>query len=191
MSVPLRSDWQDLQVKLQKTLHGYELAKVNRDTGIVDYIAENNEEGKKLLRVIVDPQFNASKAYMETVTETLDNLEEGYYDEATIIADGFTKASRERIREEEDLEGISNKYKPSYSIVELYEAILKTTKELCEAKCGKFPTREEDCEGYQDGEYTCPVRRISDDVDFHVERNWNSLLMNDFSRLVDLREQIV
>ena len=61
-------------------------------------MAESDEEGKKLLRVIVDPQFNASKAYMETVAETSDKLEEGYHDEATIIAEEFTKASRDRMR---------------------------------------------------------------------------------------------
>lgn len=189
MEVELKSDWQDTQVELLKSLHGYEAAKVNDDVGSVDYLAENDDEGIRLLRVIVDPDFNASRADFKITTKTLEAVEDGYYDEAIIMAERFTKASMRLVRKEESLEYISpdNEH---YSHIELIEAIQKQTRELCETRCGKFPTRAKDCEGYQDGEYTCPVRRVSDDADFHAERGWLKLLMNDFSRLVALRREM-
>jgi len=49
---------------------------------------------------------------------------------------------------------------------------------------------ESECKGYQDGEYSCPVRRISDDVDFHTEKRWAKLLMIDFTKLVTLRREM-
>lgn len=189
MEIELKSDWQDTQVELLKSLHGYEAAKVNDDVGSVDYVAEDEDEGIRLLRVIVDPDFNASRADFKITTKTLEALEDGYYDEAIIMAERFTKASKRLVRKEESLEYISpdNEH---YSHIELIEAIQKQTRELCETRCGEFPTRAEDCEGYQDGEYTCPVRRVSDDADFHAERGWLKLLMNDFSRLVALRREM-
>lgn len=139
--------------------------------------------------MIVDPQLNASKAYMETISKTLEAVEDGPYDEATILASRLTKASKRLVRREEGLEYVSPEYE-HYSFIELIDAIQYKTRELCEAKCGKFPKSEEDCNGYRDGEYTCPVRRVSDDADFHAERRWLQLLMKDFSRLVMLQKEL-
>lgn len=187
--IKLKSDWQDTQVELLKSLHGFKVAEVNDKIGSVDYVAETDDEKKKLLRVVVDPGLNASKAYFKTVSKTLEAVEDGNYDEATILAERFTRASKRLARKEENLEYISpdNEH---HSLFELIEAVQDQTRELCEAKCGKFPTRVEDCRGYQDGEYTCPVRRLSDDADFHAERGWIDLLMSDFSKLVMLQRKM-
>jgi len=57
--VELKSDWQDLQVELQKSLHGYEAAEVNEEIGSIDYVTGKDSEEKKLLRVIVDPDLRS------------------------------------------------------------------------------------------------------------------------------------
>jgi len=77
-----------------------------------------------------------------------------------------------------------------YSIFELNYAIEKKTWELCKLICGKAPKSESDCKGYQYGEYTCKVRRISDEADFHSGRKWLWLVMNDFSKLVALQREM-
>jgi hypothetical protein len=74
----------------------------------------------------------------------------------------------------------------SYSIAELLNAVQRKTKELCEKKCGKYPTKQDECTGLKDGTYVCKVRRISDDAYFHVERGWTSLLKKDFFKLVEI-----
>lgn len=189
MEFELKSDWQDTQVELLKSLHGFEVANVDDEIGIVDYVTEDGDEGKRLLRVIVDPDFKASRANFKIAAKTLEFVEDGSYDEAIVMAKGFTKASERLLRKEEKLEYVSPENE-HHSLVELIEGVHNLTEELCEAKCGKYPTSEDDCKGYQDGEYTCPVRRVSDDADFHIERVWLELLMNDFSRLVALRREL-
>jgi hypothetical protein len=198
MEIELKTDWQDTQVEFLKSLYGFEIdnvdenvevARVNKEIGILDYVTENGDDEKILLRVIVDPGFNAEKAYMDITKKTLEDVENDGFDEAIIVANRFTKASKRLLRKNEDFEYISSSNR-NYSFFELIEGIKNLTHELCETECGEFPTREEDCEGYQDGRYTCKVRRISDDTDFHMEMKWLELLMNDFSRLVDLQREL-
>jgi hypothetical protein len=52
------------------------------------------------------------------------------------------------------------------------------------------PREEDDCEGYVDDNYNCSVRRISDDSTFHAEMKWESVLHEDFKKLVELEKQI-
>jgi hypothetical protein len=183
----LKSEWQDTQVELLKTLHGFEQAGVNEEVGSVDYVAEEGGE-RKLLRVMVGPKFNASRAFVKTVEETQEDLEEEGYDEVILLAERFTSSSRERVVRDDDFEWITMNRRP-HSLTDLANAVQMKTMELCDARCGGYPEREEDCEGYVDGEYTCPVRRVSDDADFHAEMGWLPLLMNDFSRLVEIQRE--
>ncbi|MGD2200990.1 MAG: hypothetical protein PVJ38_05095 [Candidatus Bathyarchaeota archaeon] len=187
--VDLQTDWQDTQLELLKTLEGYKIVNKNEELGSLDYVAENEDGEKKLLRVMIDPKFNASAAYLVTIKKTLESVEEGPYEEATILAKRLTKASRRLVRSEGDLEYISNKKEP-YSHFEVIEALQNLTTELCTLKCGSVPQTEGDCEGYNDGEYSCNIRRISDDADFHAKMGWLKLLMNDFSRLITLQREI-
>ena len=189
MEVELKSDWADTQVELLKSLYGYKVSDVNDEKGYVDYEADNGDERKKLLRVIVDPDFNTRRADFKVITNALDDLDDGGYDEAVIMANRFTKASKRLVRKEENIEYVSPKHE-HYSLIELVEAIQNETRKLCEMKCGKYPQSAEDCKGFGDGVYNCQVRRVSDDADFHAERGWLELLFNDFSRLLSLRREI-
>jgi hypothetical protein len=189
MEVELRSSWQDLQVELLKSIHGYEMIDFNDEIGSVDFVAEVGGEGRVLLRVVVNDDFGAAPADMKTVEKTLEELEGGSYDEAILMAERFTSASKEALLKEESL-GYISPGSEHYSVTELLEAIEKLTRRLCEAKCGSFPTSAEECKGYVDGRYTCRVRLVSDDADFHAEMGWLHLLMKDFDKLVKLQREI-
>jgi hypothetical protein len=184
MEFELKSDWQDIQVELLKQLHGYKMKGIDKEIGSIDYIAEG-EEDRKLLRVIVGPKFKASRALSETVADTLKKLEKEEYDNAILLASGFTNTSERMVREEDRLEIISpnSRY---YSVPEILGAIQELTLKHCKTKCGAIPTKEEECKGLVDREYSCDVRRISDDADFHSRMGWKQLLMKDFSRMIDL-----
>ena len=186
MKVELKSDWQDVQVELLKQLNGYEMKHVDKEMGSVDYIAEEDDEDRKLLRVIVGPKFNASKVFVDIVHDTVEKLEEEEFEEAIILAKDFTSSSKRIIREDDRLEMISSDSK-YYSIHEMLEAIMALTMQLCKSRCGGIPETEEECRGRVDGEYSCRVRMISDDADFHARMGWLELLKNDFSMLVDLQ----
>ena len=42
--IELKSNWQGLQVELQKSLHGYEAAEVNEEIGSIDYVTGKDSE---------------------------------------------------------------------------------------------------------------------------------------------------
>jgi hypothetical protein len=171
-----------------KTLHGYELVDVNKEQGKVDYIAEENGE-KKLLRVVVDKELKHSPGYVETINETLEELKEKDFDEATIFVKRMTSSSRRIVKENEILDYASSKNKPFYAPVDLLLAIQMKVQELCIERCGKIPRSQEDCPSSGEGETVCMVRKISDDADFHAQLQWMKLLIKDFSKLVELQEK--
>jgi hypothetical protein len=189
MEVELKSDWQELQVELLKNLHGYEFNDMNDETGYVDYVAEGEGDERKLLRVIVGPKHHASRAFARIIEDTLEQLEDDEYDKATIIANSFTNASKRMVGKEDTLEMISIK-ESRHSTTEVFGAIQNLVASLCETKCGELPKTEEDCKGLVDGDYRCEVRRVSDDSDFHAKMGWLHLLMNDFSRLIELQSKM-
>ena len=86
MEVELKSNWQEVEVELQKVLHGYEFKNLNNETGYVDYVAKGVADERKLLRVIVGPKYYASNAYVRAVEDTLEQLKDKEYDKATIVA---------------------------------------------------------------------------------------------------------
>jgi len=190
MDVELKSDWLVTQIELLKAIHGYEKNGVNDETGSIDYVASIDGDKKKLLRVIIDPKVNVSKANTDTIRTIKAFLENENYDEAVILAEEVTQGAKSLIRDKKNLRYISPGLERPYSISELIYAIQKKTSELCKLRCGKIPKTEEDCKGYQDGEYTCPARRISDDADFHADRRWLQLMMNDFLKLVTLWREL-
>lgn len=190
MGAEFKSDWLVTQVELLKAIHGYEKNGVNDEIGSIDYVASGDGDEKKLLRVIIDPKMNVSKANTVTIRTTKEFLENENYDEAVILAEEVTQGAKSLIREKKNLRYISTGLERPYSLSELIYAIQEKSSELCKLRCGKVPKTEKDCKGYQDGEYTCPVRRISDDADFHADRKWLQLLMNDFLKLTNLWREL-
>jgi hypothetical protein len=187
LEVELKSNWQEVEVEILKSLHGYKFKDVNDEIGYVDYVTKGISDQKKLLRVIVGPKYRASRAYVKTVEDTLIQLEEKEYDKATLIAKSFSSASKKLVREANDLDMISLSRMP-HSNTEIIGANQNQVRSLCESMCGGLPKSEEDCKGLVDGEYLCEVRRISDDSDFHAKMGWLQMLKSDFSRLIDLQK---
>ena len=190
MEVEFKSDWLVIQIELLKAIHGYEKNGVNDEIGSINYVASGDGDEKKLLRVIIDRKDNISKANTDTIRTTIEFLENEDYDKAVILSEEFTEGAKSLIRKKKNLNYIFPELHP-HSIPDIVYATQIKTGELCKLRCGKVPKTERDCKGYQDGEYTCPVRRISDDADFHAERKWLQLLMNDFSKLVTLWRELI
>ena len=190
MEVEFKSDWLVIQIELLKAIHGYEKNGVNDEIGSINYVASGDGDEKKLLRVIIDRKDNISKANTDTIRTTIEFLENEDYDKAVILSEEFTEGAKSLIRKKKNLNYIFPEQHP-HSIPDIVYAIQIKTMELCKLRCGKVPKTERDCKGHQDGEYTCPVRRISDDADFHAERKWLQLLMNDFSKLVTSWRELI
>jgi hypothetical protein len=185
----LKSDWLRTQVELLKSLYGFERKSIDKGCKAIDYLVENDDE-QSLLRVFYSSDTGASKASMKTIEETVDKFDEEGYDSAVVVAERFTNSARRLVRKKDGMSYISSKSQYPYSVNELLYAVQQKTWELCEERCGIIPKKESDCKGYLEdkagGHYYCPVRRISDDSDFHADRHWPNLLISDFCKLIDL-----
>ena len=180
------TEWLKTQIELFKTIDDYELTSVNKEKGYMDYFSEKDNE-KKLLRVLVDDSFKEAKASVKNIEEILQDIKEHDVDKAIIMAKSLSSASRKISRNDKTLKFISNDTKLRYSLIDLMIAIEKKVTELCTLKCGKLPTSNQECEAFNKGKTSCRVRRISDDADFHAEMKWTDLLLEDFSNLVELK----
>lgn len=193
MSGKIKSDRLKTQVEIQRPLHGYERRRTRKNVGWIDFVAkEDNDE--KLLRVMCDTSSNESKLTVQSLTRTLEGYEERDFDEALLLAEAITDGAKAILEEDEDLDFISRDNKLPYTIYRLRYAIQQKTMEQRRRRCGKSPKDESDCMGYQGNEtvkhYSCPVRRVSDDSDFHAERGRISLLPDDFDNLIDSEKEM-
>ena len=183
------SDWQFNTVEIMKTLHGYEKQDYNDKIECIDLQTEENDS-KKLLRVLVDEKQKSQPIYVKTVNQTLQSLKEDDIDKALIIGKRATRASRRLLNENENLDYLTPEINPHYHLTELLYAVKDLTKELCRVKCGKVPHSESDCKGHTDRNYTCDVRRVSDDATFHAEMKWNTVLHEDIDKLIKMKQEL-
>lgn len=189
-AVRLKPEWLDVGVELFKAIYGYEMAGVNKDVGSLDYVVEDEEGGKKLLMVLVDSKYKASRCDVRKLDRTLEFLEEEDFDEITLVGQDFTSVTESRINRDDSLDYVSEESEV-FSIMELLSAVQMLTQELCIEKCGKYPTSSEECTGYEDGRYTCGIRRMSDDSYFHAKMGWSQLLYKDFENLVQYKRKLM
>jgi hypothetical protein len=82
-------------------------------------------------------------------------------------------------RAKKHIDYMTPKISPYYLVSELAYAVLRKIMKLCKEKCGKIPRSDVDCVGFQVGDYSCVIRRVSDDATFHAEMKWSSVLGQD------------
>jgi len=183
------SEWQSYTVEIMKTLHGYKDPTYDEELGCIE-LETREDDQKKILRVMVDEDYNSNPIYVNDIDDTLDSLKDEDVDQFLLLGKRITSASRRIMKENEQIDYLTPKTSPHYRISELVYAIQNKTMDLCKIKCGKIPREEADCEGLKDGDYNCQIRRISDDSTFHAEMNWDSVLHEDFKKLVELEKHL-
>jgi len=186
MSGNTDSSWMAIQVELIENIHGYDKKVSNDKINAVDYIKGKGKK-KKLVRVIKHRK--GSRSITDKVKETIETMDEEGYKEAKIITANLTNNAKKLIIEKKNLDFITRDRRTPYSINELYYANQVMADKLCKSICGKAPKTDNDCKGYLQGKYSCLVRMISDNADFHAERQWFSMLYDDFSKLLDIKRK--
>jgi hypothetical protein len=185
----LGSEWQKQTIELMKMLYGYKDPVYNEETNSIDY--KTVEDNKiKVLRALINENKQSAPAYVDTVKETIEEIEDNPVDQVLLLVKSITSSARNVIKENENVDYLSPQIELHYRIGELVYAIQKKTMNLCKKICGKIPKSAKDCKGKVGLKYECDVRRISDDATFHATMKWNTVLMEDFLKLVDLEEQI-
>lgn len=189
MQIEYDSDWMRPTIELMKCLNVISEPKRNDEFGSIDYLVDN-EDGKKLVRAMVDEKNHAAPVYVDTVRSTIEEIEEKEYDEAIILSNRITNSAHDLVTQVDNLDVITPNTKNHFSLIEVLSAIQNKTRELCKIKCGKAPETRQDCKGKKGRTYDCDIRRISDDATFHATMKWKTVLLEDFNNLCQIEKQL-
>ena len=189
METEVINDWQKNTVELMKTLHGYENPVYNPEAKCIG-LETTEDDQTKIMRVMINENAEPRPIYVKTLEKTIETIEEKDIDEILLLGERTTQAGREIIKETDEIECLTPNIKPHYKVSELIYSIQSKTLDLCRQKCGKAPQKESDCTGLQNGEYSCQIRRLSDDATFHAEMKWNGVLKEDWKALLELERNL-
>jgi len=187
MSIEVKDEELIEKAELVMAIREYDDIKRRKREGGIDIIVSPlRSDDKILMRVINKSRTKSGIVGINSVRKMSEFLERNDYDGGFLVGKRFTNAAREEMSRE-GIEGISEKFMPSFKPQRLYFSVNKIVEKLCKAKCGRVPMEESDCKGYSEGNYSCKIRLISDDASFHFERGWTNLLQNDLKRLLTVQ----
>jgi hypothetical protein len=178
------------RAELISAMRDYERQKTKSKERRVDFtVSPSDEEEKILIRAITEPKSKSGYIGVDTVREMTDFLEEKNYDKGILIGKKFTNAAKREMKKA-DIEIVSEAISPNFKIKRLYSTIGNYVEKLCKIKCGIIPLKDSDCKGFVDGHYSCNVRLISDNADFHYEKEWVNFLERDLVKLLAIEKKI-
>jgi hypothetical protein len=178
------------KAKLISAMRDYKKKRTRSKERRVDFTVSPSEEDEKILiRAITEPKSKSGYIGVDTVREMTDFLEKKNYDKGILIGKKFTSAAKREMKNA-DIEVVSEAISPNFKAKRLYSTIGNYVEKLCKAKCGKIPLKDSDCKGFVDGHYTCDVRLISDNADFHYERGWVDFLERDLVKLLSIEKEL-
>lgn len=178
------------RAKLISAVRDYEKTKVNSKEKRVDFTVSPSDNNKKILiRAITETKTKSGYVGVDTVNEMVDFLKKKNFDKGILIAKKFTTGAK-KAGKKGSLELMSDNYSPNFTLDRLFSTINSYVEKLCIEKCGKVPTEESDCKGYSEGNYSCDVRLISDNADFHNEKAWKEFLERDLIKLLTIEKEL-
>ena len=177
------------RAKLISAVREYQMEKTRRKEKRVDFtVSPPESDDRILIRVITEPEAKSGYVGVDTVKEMSQTLGKRHYDKGILISKRFTEAAKREMKHE-DIEAVSEGI-PHFKLERLYLVIQDYINDLCKAKCGQIPKKESDCKGYSNGHYSCKIRLINDDANFHFEHSWTSLLERDLAKLLEIEEDL-
>lgn len=167
----------------------YQIKRMAKKENIVDFSVSPAESDDRIfVRVITKPRTNSGNVGADTILEFSKILCKKHYDKGILIGKRFTVSAIKEINKK-DIEIVTEEM-PHFKPERLYSLIQDHVNKLCKVKCGRIPRKESECKGYSDGRYSCNVRLISDDADFHFEHGWTSFLERDLTKLLAKEEDL-
>lgn len=167
-------------------IEDYETIGVEKRKNGLDITALDNESNDKvLLRVITKPKSKSGYVGADIVDKMKTTIKKEDYDKGILISDKFTEAAEKKLAEEE-IQRISENLILDFSPERLYFAARDLVDALCKVKCGRIPQKESECKGCINDHYACEVRLLNDNILFHFERGWASLLQKDVLQLLSM-----
>ena len=175
----LISVMRDYDQKLTKT----------RERGVDFTVSPSENDEKILIRVITEPKSKSGYISVDSVREMIDVLETKNYDKGILIGQKFTNGAKREMKQA-NIELLSESFSPNFKLERLYSTIESYVEKLCKIKCGKIPTKDSDCNGFADGNYSCVIRLVSDNADFHYEKEWITFLERDLVKLLAIEREL-
>ena len=119
----------------------------------------------------------------------IDFLETKEYDKGILVGKKFTDGAKKEMKQA-NIELFSENYSSNFKLERVYSTICIYVEKLCKAKCGKIPIKDSQCNGFADGNYSCVVRLVSDNADFHYEKEWTNFLERDLMKLLAIKKEL-
>jgi len=179
------------KAKLISAMRDYNRKRTTSKERSVDFTVSPSENDEKILiRAITEPKSKSGYISVDTVREMIDFLETKDYDKGILIGKKFTNAAKREMKNA-NIEVVSDNFSPNFKLERLYSTIGNYVEKLCMAKCGKIPLKDSDCKGFVDGNYSCDIRLISDNADFHHEKSWVDFLERDLVKLLAIEKELM
>lgn len=168
----------------------YENGRIRKNESMIDFtVSPSESDDKILIRIITEAKSRSGYVGVDTVKEMSEFLEKRNYDKGILIGKRFTEGAKSEM-ERENIEAVSERVMPNFKLEQFYLVINNCIENLCKAKCGHVPMAKSDCNGYNDGNYSCDVRLISDNASFHLEHGWTSFLEKDLAKLLAIEKAL-
>lgn len=178
------------KAELISAMRDYKKKRTRSKDRRVDFTVSPSEADEKILiRAITEPKSKSGYIGVDTVREMIEFLEKKKYDKGILIGKRFTNAAKKEMKNA-NIELISEAFSPNFKVKRLYSTISNYVEKLCRAKCGKIPLNESDCKGFVDGSYSCDIRLVSDNADFHYEKGWVNFLETDLVKLLAIEKEL-
>jgi hypothetical protein len=178
------------KAKLISVMRNYDRKQTKIKERSVDFTVSPSENDKKILiRAITEPKSKSGYIGVDTVRQMIDFLETKEYDKGILVGKKFTNGAKREMKQA-NIELFSENYSPGFKLERVYSTICSYVEKLCKAKCGKIPVKDSDCNGFADGNYSCVIRLVSDNADFHHEKEWLTFLERDLVKLLTIEKEL-
>jgi hypothetical protein len=167
-----------------------------------------------VMRIVAKSKLKSNGVGVEQVADAKQILEAPEVDRVIVFGKSFTQAARNNLQDDGiAFFSTDQRFMSTLNPSELYTSILTCVDELCQSRCGHVPQAEAECTGYsgnpmpcpicggegrtngsrcprcggtglQATQYTCDIRLLSDNADFHAAHGWNRLLQHDLLALL-------
>lgn len=178
------------KAKLISVIRNYENKKIIDKKNIIDFSVSPHQNNQKILiRTITQPQSHSGFVGIDTARKMIDFIKTKKYDKGIIIGNKFTKAAFHDLKSA-NIEIVSTTFTPKFPLDKLHTIVNDYAEKLCKEKCGKIPKTASDCKGIIDKKYDCKIRLISDNADFHYQKNWKKFLTQDIIQLIEIEKNM-
>jgi hypothetical protein len=175
-----------------------------------------NSDEMVLMRIIAKSNLAENAIGVDEIRRMKTALKEQDFDKVILFGNRFTSAAQKEMKDDDiEFFSTKMRVFSTLDKQELYSSVIECVNELCQIKCGHVPQSEVECKGHSEApiqcslcggngrtkdfrctmcagtglraaQYSCDVRLLSDNADFHAKHGWRTLLQKDLSSILKI-----